>query len=401
MRVKRDVSRNLLTVILLVALISVVCVCVRVTSNLYEYRTQTDEVIRDKEEQEEAYEELLLAYEGIQSENQSLKEKVAELTDPGYGIKAYGQLKVKKGQLVSENGDKVLLRGLSSHGINWYPKYINAGALATLKEYGANVFRIAMYTDENGGYVYETEQNKTYLYIAIENVLSQDMYAIVDWHILRDENPLRHIEEAKLFFEEISSHYSGNKGIIYEICNEPNGDTSWEDICAYANQIIPIIRRNSPDAVIIVGTPHFSSQLSEPMEKPLDYDNIMYTYHQYIDVTKEAANDFYQLNKAMENEFPVFVTEWGISYGDKDDTTINSCEDESLYMEQVHTFVEYLKANNISWCGWSLSNKAEGHSFVLNSCKKLSGWTKEDMTPSGWLMAQALMYCKENSKTSE
>lgn len=395
MKVKRDISHSPISVMLLVMLIGAIFICVKLFLDLNHYRIQTEEVMRDKKNQEEAYQVLLLEQEKIQNENQSLKEKVAELTDPGYGVKAYGQLEVKNGQLVSEKGDKVLLRGLSSHGINWYPKYINAAGLATLKEYGANVFRIAMYTDQNGGYIYETEQNKTYLYIAIENVLSQDMYALVDWHVLRDENPLKYVEEAKVFFEEISSHYAENKGIIYEICNEPNGDTSWEDIYEYANQIIPIIRKNSPNAVIIVGTPDFSSQLIEPMEKPLEYDDIMYTYHKYIDVTKEEDNDFYQLNKAMEEEFPVFVTEWGISYGDRDDTNIKSYEDESLHMEAAYDFVKYLKENNISWCGWSLSNKAEAYSLVLGSCEKLSGWTKEDMTPSGFMMVQALTYCKE------
>lgn len=406
MRVKKGVGHKKLTVIYLVMLMGVAFVCTRLVNELKNYKMQLEEEKLENENQKEAYEGLLFELEStkqelettnqeLESENQVLKEKVAELTDPGYGIKAYGQLAVNNGQLVSENGEAVLLRGLSSHGINWYPKYINAAGLATLKEYGANVFRIAMYTDQNGGYVYEKEQNKTYLYIAIENVLSQDMYAIVDWHVLMDENPLRHMEEAKAFFEEISSHYAGNKGIIYEICNEPNGATSWEDIYAYANQIIPIIRKNSPDAVIIVGTPEFSSQLLEPMEKPLEYDNIMYTYHQYIDITERKEADYYQLSKAVEEKFPVFVSEWGISYGDRDDTNIHSYEDESLHMENAHEFLVYLKENNISWCGWSLSNKAEAYSLVLNSCNKLSGWTKEDMTPSGYMMTQALTYCKE------
>lgn len=322
-----------------------------------------------------------------------------ELQNQNDGIAENGQLSVLDGQLVSENGDNITLRGLSSHGLNWYPKYTNASAMATLREYGANVFRIAMYTEQNGGYLYEEEQNKTYMYMAIENVLSQDMYVIVDWHVLREENPLKNVEEAKVFFEEISRHYANHEGIIYEICNEPNGNTTWADVCKYAQQIIPIIRANSPNAIIVVGTPDYCSDLDGPIQEPLPYDNVLYSFHKYINVSKEKKYSGSSLRKAIEAKVPIFVTEWGISYGDKDDSQIATYQDDSLYMNQAYEFIALLEENGISWCGWSLSNKAEAHSLILNKCDKLSGWTKEDMTPGGWFMMQEIMeYSKGNLK---
>ena len=53
-------------------------------------------------------------------------------------------LKVSGGTLTDGNGNPVSLRGMSSHGLGWYPRYINASALQTLKEYGANVIRLAL-----------------------------------------------------------------------------------------------------------------------------------------------------------------------------------------------------------------------------------------------------------------
>ena len=71
------------------------------------------------------------------------------------------------------------------------------------------------------------------------------MYVIVDWHILSDNNPQINKEESKRFFNEISSKLSGYNNVIYEICNEPNGGTTWADIKSYALEIIPIIRQVS------------------------------------------------------------------------------------------------------------------------------------------------------------
>ena len=49
-----------------------------------------------------------------------------------------------------------------------------------------------------------------------------DLYAIVDWHVLSDANPLAHADEASGFFGRISADLSGNNNVIYEICNESN-----------------------------------------------------------------------------------------------------------------------------------------------------------------------------------
>ena len=41
--------------------------------------------------------------------------------------------------------------GLSSHGLQWYNQLLTYNNLKTLKDtWKINVFRIAMYTDENG-----------------------------------------------------------------------------------------------------------------------------------------------------------------------------------------------------------------------------------------------------------
>lgn len=305
-------------------------------------------------------------------------------------VKELSPLHVEDGKIKDKENKILTLRGMSTHGLGWYPRYINANSIRSLKERGANVFRLAMYSDAYKGYL-EEPYNLDFMYMGIENAIAEDMYVIVDWHILEDKNPLKHKEEAIQFFNEISAQYQNTPHLIYEICNEPNGDTSWEDITEYANEVIPVIRKNAPDAIIIVGTPKFSTGLSDVMEEPLPFENIMYAYHKYIDVSINNDPEYYWLEKAVEKKLPVFVSEWGIAYGKdsfQQQLTGEELEKQNseLVLEPAYKFLNYMEEHDISWCGWALSNSKEIHAAIKVDCSKISGWTDEDLTPGGKLM---------------
>jgi aryl-phospho-beta-D-glucosidase BglC (GH1 family) len=69
-----------------------------------------------------------------------------------------GQLKVVGTKLTNQNGYPIQLRGISSHGIQWYNQCLTDASLdAVAYDWGADVFRISMYIQEGG---YET--NPTY-----------------------------------------------------------------------------------------------------------------------------------------------------------------------------------------------------------------------------------------------
>ncbi len=325
--------------------------------------------------------ELNSEVESLNSQITDLNSQVAYLSDSNYGIKANGRLKVIGTKLCNEKGEPVQLKGMSTHGISWFPRYTNAAALQTLKDYGANVIRLAVYSEQNDSYTYAKEENLNYLYNAVENALSINMYAIVDWHVLQEETPLTYKAQAKEFFQEVSSHYGNEPGIIYEICNEPNGATTWDEIVSYANEIIPVIRQNAPDAIIIVGTPDFSFDVQDVLNNPLNYSNIMYTFHNYVDVTYTSTEDMNWMQKKLQLDIPIFVTEWGIT-----DNGTNS----ALYEDRAMKFVDFMEQNNISWCMWSISNKDEIYSMLKTSCNKYSGWTEADLTFSGKIAVMAL-----------
>lgn len=290
-----------------------------------------------------------------------------------------GALSVKGTQLVDEKGQAVQLRGISTHGIAWFPDFVNQDAVMQLsKDWGANLFRIAMYTDENGGYCTDGDKEKLKALVTdgVEYAKQADMYVIVDWHILHDSNPLTHKAEALQFFKEMTEKLKGEKHVLYEICNEPNSGCSWEDIKTYANEVIPVIRENAPEAVILVGTPTWSQEIEKPQNDPITgYDNIMYTLHFYAATHKEDLRS--KMVSAVEAGTPVFVSEYGLC-----DASGNGGND----LGQAQSWIDTMDQHGISYAVWSFCNKEETSALIASSCRKTSGFTREDLSESGkWI----------------
>lgn len=221
------------------------------------------------------------------------------------------QLYVEGTQLVDNEGNPAVLRGVSTHGLAWFPQYVNDKLFAQLStEWDCNLVRLALYSEDycKGGK--EAEDALATLRRGIDACINNDMYVLVDWHILKDGNPNSNIEQAKVFFETIAKEYASSPNVLYEICNEPNGETSWSDVYAYAEQVIPIIRANSPHAVIIVGTPNYDREVASVSRKPLPFENVMYTLHFYATTHKEDLRG--ELEAALDTGVPVFVTECGL-----------------------------------------------------------------------------------------
>lgn len=312
--------------------------------------------------------------EGIeQSEN------IENPADTYAGVEEHGALAVDGVELVDKDGEKIQLKGISSHGILWYPDFAGYLPVAETKKYGANVFRIAAYAeDKDGGYVQRPKETLRYVRSSIEAVLANDMYAIVDWHVLNDGNPLANKEKAKEFFTEIAEEFGDEPGILYEICNEPNGDTTWEDITAYANEVIPLIREYAPNAVILVGTPEYSYAVTKVMGAMLPYENVMYSFHFYAGQYDDAYSNI--LTDCRSAGVPVFVTEWGM----------NTSERAEDVLTQGKEFVTYLNQEKISWVAWSLSNKNEPFSLLVPECSTYRNWQEEDFTDKGKIVFEAL-----------
>ncbi|MBO4338017.1 MAG: glycoside hydrolase family 5 protein [Lachnospiraceae bacterium] len=197
-----------------------------------------------------------------------------------------GWLHVEGGQLKDEERRVVVLKGVSTHGITWYPDFVSEPLFDQLStEWNCDLVRLAVYSDEyvNG----HRDDSLDTVRKGIDAAVASDMYVIVDWHVMNEHDPNVYLSQAQDFFSTICSEYPDTPNIIYEICNEPNGNTSWSDIKRYAEQVIPVIRSASPDSVILVGTPDYDKSLTSPARSPLQYDNIMYVLHFYAATHKD------------------------------------------------------------------------------------------------------------------
>lgn len=293
----------------------------------------------------------------------------------GSAVARHGWLSVSGTDLVDQSGRKFQLHGMSTHGIAWFPEYVNYDTFEFLRdEWGANCIRLAMYSGENNGYC--TGGDKAWLKSLVNNGVEYaaelGMYVIIDWHVLGDRSPLTYKEEAKRFFDEMSSRYADYPNVLYEICNEPNGGTSWSEISAYANEVIPIIRENSPDSVIIVGTPTWSQEVDKPAANPLRFDNVMYALHFYADTHRDGLRN--TMENAIRSGAPIFITEFGMC-----DASGNGAVNES----ESNKWKSLIDKYNLSYMCWNLANKGESSSIIRSGCSKLSGWTDDDLSTQG------------------
>ena len=125
------------------------------------------------------------------------------------------RLQVKGTQLVNSSGKKVQLRGISTHGLSWYPEYVNQSAFTFMKKnWKVNAVRLAMYTAEYNGYCTGDASNRRKLEACIDNgvkyATNAGMYVIIDWHILSDGNPQQNQKEALKFFKKMAKKYKNN-----------------------------------------------------------------------------------------------------------------------------------------------------------------------------------------------
>lgn len=290
-----------------------------------------------------------------------------------------GRLFVSGGRLVNAEGQPVALRGVSTHGIGWFPEYVNANAFRTLRDdYGVNAIRIALYTEESGGYCTGGDRKQLSRLVAegVACATELGMYAIIDWHTLSDGDPNRHADEAEAFWREMAQTYAGQDNVLYEICNEPNGGTTWASVRAYAQRIIPVIREYDGDAVILVGTPNWCQKLDGPVGSPVDDDNVMYTLHFYAATHGQALRD--ELERALDQGLPVFISECSIC-----EASGNGRVDYA----SADAWMALIRRRGLSYVAWNLSNKDEAAALIRSDCEKRSGWTEAELSETGkWFL---------------
>lgn len=273
--------------------------------------------------------------------------------DDGTPLEVNGQVHVCGVHLCNQYDRPVQLRGMSTHGIQWFSQcYDNASLDALANDWKSDLLRIAMYVQEDG---YETDPAgfTGRVNSLVDMAEARGMYALIDFHTLTPGDPNFNLARAKTFFASVAARNAGKKNVIYEIANEPNG-VSWTAIKSYAEQVIPVIRAADPDAVVIVGTRGWSSlgvsdgsNESEVVNNPVNAANIMYAFHFYAASHKDSYRA--TVSRAA-SQLPLFVTEFG---------TVSATGGGALDRASTTAWLDLLDQLKIGYANWTYSDAPE------------------------------------------
>lgn len=318
-------------------------------------------------------------------------------------VGTHGKLIIKEGKMVGAHDNQpVQLAGMSLFWSLWEgEKYYTRKAVNWLvKDWNITVIRACLGIGQGG---YETDPvpsgaQYTMIKTVIDAAIANGIYVVVDFHA-HDAN--LHIEASKKFFSDLSKEFAGVPNIIWEIWNEPdtkNGSgivfpdaeagaapnqwDNWRDIKKYASSIIPVIRANS-DNLIVVGTPSWSQHVDTAALDPLDIENIAYALHFYAGQKQHQDTLRLRAQTAVSLGAPLFITEFGTTIADGgSDGVVDSA--------QTKIWLDWADSNLISWVNWSIVDKGEASAALKTGAADSGGWTDDKLSVSGALIRARL-----------
>jgi endoglucanase len=283
-------------------------------------------------------------------------------------VKEHGKLSVEGTQLVNQNGDPVVLRGVSYGWHNWWPRFYNASTVKWFRDdWGATVVRAAMGVDPDRGYLRSRDWSLERIEAVIEAAIENNVYVIIDWHSHKVFT-----EEAKEFFTQMAKKYGHHPHVIYEIFNEPER-IAWEPVKQYSKEVMKAIREIDPNNIILVGSPHWCQDLHIVADDPIEgFTNIMYTMHFYAATHKQFLRE--RCEYALSKGIPIFVSECA---------GMEATGNGPINHEEWQTWLDWMEANKLSWVTWSIADKNETCSMMLPAANSEGGWKDSDMKEWG------------------
>ncbi|MFT4222810.1 glycoside hydrolase family 5 protein [Dysgonomonas sp.] len=311
----------------------------------------------------------MLSFVTACAETQSTENKIGTFVDK------HGWLSVKGTSLVDENGEILVMKGVSLGWHNWWSQFYNESTVTWLQnDWGCNLVRAAIGVEPNGAYIDNSVLANNCLDNVIDAAIKNGMYVIIDWH----SHNMR-TEEAKAFFTRVANKYKDYPNIIYEIFNEPER-ISWEEVKSYSEELIKTIRAIDKKNIILVGNPHWDQDIHLAADNPIKgYDNIMYTLHFYAATHKKDLRD--RADYALKKGIPIFISECA---------GMEATGDGTIDHQEWDTWVEWMAKNNITWVAWSVSSKNETCSMIKDNSSPISNWTTNDLKEWGVLVKSLL-----------
>jgi endoglucanase len=242
--------------------------------------------------------------------------------------------------------------GMSFYWDGWAGKFYNRGMVDRLVDDMQCEIVRAAFAVEDGGNPFGNEGN---INAVVQAAIDRGVYVVIDYHA---HYAHRNTGAAIGFFDRMAQKWGKYDNVIFEIFNEPKY-TDWPVVKAYAEQIIPVIRKYS-DNIIIVGTPNWSQFVDHAADNPLKdpndpsklAPNVAYTLHFYANTHKDWLRQVgdYALNKG----FALMVTEYG------------GCDADGggpINRDETRRWFQWMKERELSSMAWSVNDIGETSSI--------------------------------------
>lgn len=310
-------------------------------------------------------------YRVFQLKNGQWKE-IAKTTGTSYTVKNLSQKTTYKFKIRACKTDDKKANHYGKYSAEVSATTSKAPAVVTpVSQHGQLSVKGANIVDKNGKYQAQAKQKvKT----GVENAKSLGMYAIIDWHVLSDQNPNNHKNEAIKFFTEMAKTYKNYNNVIYEICNEPNGGVTWTGgIKSYCQSVVSTIRKYDSDAIIICGTGTWSQDIDQVLGNKLSDKNCVYALHFYANTHTDWLRN--RLQNCYKKGLPVLVSEFG---------TCDASGNGGYNSTESTKWLKLLDSLKVGYVNWSACGKSETASaFVSGTNLKAIKSGTSQLTASG------------------
>jgi hypothetical protein len=288
-------------------------------------------------------------------------------------VSYYGELKIRPNTPFiygAKSGARAQIRGVS---FGWTcttwesSRFYNANAVERMaKDWKAEVVRAAygitpapadsstcfpnrIYSEA------DAMANRNRIETIVDAAIEQDVFAIIDWH---SHNAHNETQQAKDFFAYMAEKYGKYDNVIFELYNEPL-NVDWEGIKAYAEDVIPIIRKHS-DNLILIGTPFYSQKVQDAIGKKIKDPNLGYVLHFYA-ASHNAEVWRSNMINAINDTMPLFITEYGTTHADGGQSNSNHYNTHNAARSDAwHVFMDSRKISSVAW---NINDKYEGSAF--------------------------------------
>ena len=361
-----------------------------------------------------------------------------------------GVRKLYKCDSTGKRKEPMQLRGMSSHGLQWSGRAsITKHNIKEIlkKDWGCNLFRIAVHINEEGGYFCNPGRTHRFLDEIVEWCEDVGIYCLIDCYISKPGNPNdtiyrsykmdtvifskeRHkagqksspnntIDLAGSFFTYCAQRYKDKTNVIYGLCAQPNGikadyndlRITWQyHIRPYCEDMIEIIQGIDPEKVIICGTPHYSTRpqdviSNEPQNRftGKKYDNLMYALQVCAGSNLPEFNKFKSSKDSLElsgvlEQIPIFATTF---------MTTDQTGHSNFNIKESDKWLKFFYDNNISWCNWSFASIDDGGECCVlkwnSGCLPTDSISLRDsiLTESGKYIRKKLIEFSSSGKKSK